>query len=105
MDIAHVTINSIGRFMDRFTEIPAVTGCVQVASVDDFGYLAMCTAVAHAGSMTTDSASTHQHAVDTLRAALDEIELGTVLLDSNLNVQFVNSAFLRTADGCWFTPT
>src|ERR1700730_11653007 len=56
--------------------------------------LAMRTAVAHAGSMTTDSAST-QHAVDTLRAALDEIELGTVLLDSDLHVQFVNSAFLR----------
>jgi hypothetical protein len=37
--------------------IPAVTGCVPVASADDFGYLAMRTAVAHAGSMTTDSAS------------------------------------------------
>jgi diguanylate cyclase (GGDEF)-like protein len=71
-----------------------VAGCVPVASADDFGYLAMRTAVAHAGSMTTDSAST-QHAVDTLRAALDEIELGTVLLDSDLHVQFVNSAFLR----------
>jgi PAS domain-containing protein len=71
-----------------------VARCVPVASADDFGYLAMRTAVAHAGSMTTDSAST-QHAVDTLRAALDEIELGTVLLDSDLHVQFVNSAFLR----------
>jgi diguanylate cyclase (GGDEF)-like protein len=36
----------------------------------------------------------HQQA-DTLRAALDEIDLGTVLLDGDLHVQFVNRAFLR----------
>ena len=39
--------------------------------------------------------ATRQQAADTLRAALDEIELGTVLLDSDLRVQFVNRAFLR----------
>ena len=33
--------------------------------------------------------------VDTLLAALDEIDLGVVLLDKNLQVKFVNSAFLR----------
>ena len=33
--------------------------------------------------------------VDTLRAALDEVELGVILLDSDLNVQFVNRAFLQ----------
>ena len=32
---------------------------------------------------------------DTLRAALDEIDVGIVLLDSNLNPQFFNRAFLR----------
>ena len=34
-------------------------------------------------------------AVDTLLAALDEIDLGTVLLDSNLRVKFVHFEFLR----------
>jgi len=38
---------------------------------------------------------TSQQAVDTLRSALDEIELGVVLLDSDLRVRFVNRAFLR----------
>jgi diguanylate cyclase (GGDEF)-like protein len=33
--------------------------------------------------------------VETLLAALDEIDLGVVLLDKNLQVKFVNSAFLR----------
>src|SRR5262245_58725164 len=33
--------------------------------------------------------------VDTLLAALDEIDLGIVLLDCNLRVKFVNLAFLR----------
>ena len=33
--------------------------------------------------------------VDTLLAALDEIDLGVVLLDNSLQVKFVNSAFLR----------
>src|SRR5215467_8839063 len=37
---------------------------------------------------------TSQQAVDTLRSALDEIELGVVLLDSDLRVRFVNRAFL-----------
>jgi len=32
---------------------------------------------------------TSQQAVDTLRSALDEIELGVVLLDSDLRVRFV----------------
>ena len=39
--------------------------------------------------------ATRQQTTDTLRAALDEIELGTVLLDSDLRVQFVNRAFLH----------
>ena len=34
-------------------------------------------------------------AIDTLRAALDEVELGIILLDNDLNVQFVNRAFLK----------
>ena len=38
---------------------------------------------------------TSQQAVDTLRSALDEIELSVVLLDSDLRVRFVNRAFLR----------
>jgi PAS domain-containing protein len=33
--------------------------------------------------------------VDTLRAALDEVELGVILLDNDLNVQFLNRAFLE----------
>jgi hypothetical protein len=33
--------------------------------------------------------------VDTLLAALDEIDLGVVLLDNSLQVKFVNLAFLR----------
>jgi diguanylate cyclase (GGDEF)-like protein len=39
--------------------------------------------------------TTNHQQSDTLRAALDEIDLGTVLLDSELRVQFVNRAFLR----------
>jgi diguanylate cyclase (GGDEF)-like protein len=44
--------------------------------------------------MVADPPSSQQ-AVDTLRSALDEIELGVVLLDSDLRVRFVNRAFLR----------
>ena len=45
-------------------------------------------------SENSDRAFSDQ-AADTLRAALDEIELGIILLDSELNVQFVNHAFLQ----------
>jgi diguanylate cyclase (GGDEF)-like protein len=45
-------------------------------------------------SVYTDDAFADQ-VVDTLRAALDEVELGIILLDSELNVQFVNRAFLQ----------
>ena len=34
-------------------------------------------------------------AVDTLLTALDEIDLGIVLLDSNLRTKFINRAFLH----------
>jgi diguanylate cyclase (GGDEF)-like protein len=34
-------------------------------------------------------------AVDTLRAALDEVDIGVVLLDKNLLPQFINRAFIR----------
>jgi diguanylate cyclase (GGDEF)-like protein len=44
--------------------------------------------------MVADPPSSPQ-AVDTLRSALDEIELGVVLLDSELRVRFVNRALLR----------
>jgi diguanylate cyclase (GGDEF)-like protein len=44
--------------------------------------------------MVADPPSSQQ-AVDTLRSALDEIELGVVLLDGDLRVRFVNRAFLR----------
>jgi PAS domain-containing protein len=36
-----------------------------------------------------------QQAADRLRSAIDEIELGIVLLDSDLRLTFVNRAFLR----------
>ena len=33
--------------------------------------------------------------VDTLRAALDEVEIGVVLLDKDLVPQFINRCFMR----------
>jgi hypothetical protein len=39
--------------------------------------------------------SNSDQSVETLLAALDEIDLGIVLLDHDLQVKFINSAFLR----------
>jgi diguanylate cyclase (GGDEF)-like protein len=45
--------------------------------------------------MSAEIVSELNQDVDTLLAALEEIALGVVLLDCNLRVKFVNSAFLR----------
>jgi hypothetical protein len=52
-------------------------------------------AVRQCGTLSAGIMGDLNHDVDTLLAALEEISLGVVLLDCDLRVKFVNSAFLR----------